>query len=222
MSRARPPQRGACRGTGARADAGGDRRRGRHPAGNQHPGCACSPHRRLRSPRRAVARLDGCRAARGAARHRLTALLSVVGIIGGQSPPPAMPRSTLRAASPSRRCLRGCSENRVRNFGVSPAMEAGSDPDFPAAGGSARPRSVAVDRRALRHGDADPRTARRSADGDPRLGCTRRSVLLVLALAAPIAGFTLHFEYSAAAALVHVAAAALLLVSTAHVLGRAA
>ena len=50
-----------------------------------------------------------------------------------------------------------------------------------------------------------------------------RRVLLVLSLAAPIAGFTaLHLEYSAAAALVHVAAAALLLVSTAYVLGRAA
>jgi heme A synthase len=47
----------------------------------------------------------------------------------------------------------------------------------------------------------------------------RRPVVLALALAAPLAGFTaLHFEYSAAAALVHAAAAALLFVSAAYTL----
>ena len=50
-----------------------------------------------------------------------------------------------------------------------------------------------------------------------------RPVLRVLALAAPLAGFTaLHYEYSAAAALVHAAAAALLLAAAAHALGRGA
>jgi len=50
-----------------------------------------------------------------------------------------------------------------------------------------------------------------------------KPVVLILALAAPLAGFTsLHYEYSAAAALVHAAAAALLLASTAHALGRGA
>ena len=47
--------------------------------------------------------------------------------------------------------------------------------------------------------------------------------LFALALAAPVAGFTaLHYEWSAGAALAHSAAAALLLVSTAFALGRAA
>lgn len=47
--------------------------------------------------------------------------------------------------------------------------------------------------------------------------------LFVLALAAPVAGFSsLHYEYSAAAALVHAAAAALLLASTAYAFGRRA
>jgi hypothetical protein len=48
-------------------------------------------------------------------------------------------------------------------------------------------------------------------------------VLLLLALAAPLAGFTaLHYEYSAVAALVHAAAAALLVVSLARAYGRGA
>ena len=47
--------------------------------------------------------------------------------------------------------------------------------------------------------------------------------LFVLALAAPVAGFSsLHYEYSAAAALVHAAAAALLLASSAYAFGRRA
>ena len=45
--------------------------------------------------------------------------------------------------------------------------------------------------------------------------------LFVLALAAPVAGFTsLHYEYSPVVALVHAAAAALLLAATAYALGR--
>jgi len=48
-------------------------------------------------------------------------------------------------------------------------------------------------------------------------------VLFGLALAVPIAGFTaLHYEYSAAAALVHAAAAALLLATAAYTFARAA
>jgi len=48
-------------------------------------------------------------------------------------------------------------------------------------------------------------------------------VLFVLALAAPIAGFTsLHYEYSAAAALVHAVAAALLVATTAYAVARGA
>ena len=48
-------------------------------------------------------------------------------------------------------------------------------------------------------------------------------VLFVLALAAALAGFTsLHYEYSAVAALVHALAAAFLLAATAYALGRGA
>ena len=47
--------------------------------------------------------------------------------------------------------------------------------------------------------------------------------LFVLAMAAPLAGFTaLHYEYSAGAAFVHAAAAALLLAGVAYALGRRA
>lgn len=50
-----------------------------------------------------------------------------------------------------------------------------------------------------------------------------KPVLLVLALAAPLAGFSaLHYEYSAAAALAHAAAAALLIAGSACALGRRA
>lgn len=50
-----------------------------------------------------------------------------------------------------------------------------------------------------------------------------RPVLQMLALAAPLAGFTaLHYEYSTAAALVHAAAAALLVSAAAYVHGRGA
>ena len=48
-----------------------------------------------------------------------------------------------------------------------------------------------------------------------------KPVLLVLAVAAPIAGFTaLHYEYSALAALAHAAAASFLVAATAYALGR--
>ena len=54
-----------------------------------------------------------------------------------------------------------------------------------------------------------------------RIGGATGKALFALALAAPLAGFTaLHYEYSAAAALVHAAAAAALLASTAYALGR--
>lgn len=50
-----------------------------------------------------------------------------------------------------------------------------------------------------------------------------RPVLQMLALAAPLAGFTaLHYEYSTAAALVHAAAAALLVCAAAYAHGRGA
>jgi len=56
-----------------------------------------------------------------------------------------------------------------------------------------------------------------------RVGGRIGKALFVLALAAPIAGFTaLHYEYSAAAALVHATAAALLVASAAYALGRVA
>lgn len=59
--------------------------------------------------------------------------------------------------------------------------------------------------------------------GLARVGGGAGRVVFVLALAAPIAGFTaLHYEWSAGAALAHSAAAALLLVSSAYVLGRSA
>jgi hypothetical protein len=56
-----------------------------------------------------------------------------------------------------------------------------------------------------------------------RVGGTAGKALFVLALAAPVAGFTsLHYEYSAVAALVHAGMAVLLLAATAYVLGRSA
>jgi hypothetical protein len=50
-----------------------------------------------------------------------------------------------------------------------------------------------------------------------------KRLLVTLALAAPLAGFSaLHYEYSPLAALVHAAAAAALLAATTHALGRRA
>jgi len=59
--------------------------------------------------------------------------------------------------------------------------------------------------------------------GLARVRGTAGKLLFAAAVAAPLAGFTsLHYEYSAAAALVHAAAAALLLASAAYALGRVA
>jgi hypothetical protein len=59
--------------------------------------------------------------------------------------------------------------------------------------------------------------------GLARVGGTAGKALFALALAAAIAGFTsLHYEYSALAALVHAVAAVLLLAATAYALGRGA
>ena len=150
----------------------------------------------------------------------LTALLSVVGIVGGQSPPPAVAAINL---------LGGLALAAVFAWMLG---KSGSDPDSRAWGLTPIFLLLAVQLGlgawlsiVERFGTALP------IHGLLAVALTAtfvwvvraRPVLLVLALAAPLAGFTaLHFEYSAAAALAHAAAAALLLVSTAYALGRAA
>ncbi|HEX2332490.1 MAG TPA: hypothetical protein VHI32_04890 [Burkholderiales bacterium] len=158
----------------------------------------------------------------------LTALLSVVGIVGGQSPPREIAAINLAG---------GLALAAVFAWMLG---KSGSEPDFRCIS------ATAMGNRALtpiflllavqlglgawlsiveRYSVALPIHGLLAVALTAALIwiARARAVFLALALAAPIAGFTaLHFEYSAAAALAHVAAAALLLASTAHALGRAA
>jgi hypothetical protein len=141
----------------------------------------------------------------------LTALLSVVGIIGGQQPPPAIAAINLLGGL----TLAGLfawmlgSGNRALTpifllLVVQIALGAWL---------------TLVDR----HGMALPAHGLLAVALTPLLAWTARGkpVLLVLVLAAPIAGFTaLHYEYSAPAAMAHAAAAAFLLAAAARALGR--
>lgn len=155
----------------------------------------------------------------------LTVLLSVVGIIGGQSPPPAIAAINLfggLALAALFAWMLGRSASRTS--GPGPSREnRGLTPIFLLLAvqlGLGAWLSIVE-----RSGMAMPIHGLLAVALTATLVwvARERRVLLVLSLAAPIAGFTaLHLEYSAAAALVHVAAAALLLVSTAYVLGRAA
>lgn len=155
----------------------------------------------------------------------LTVLLSVVGIIGGQSPPPAI--STINL-------LGGLALAAVFAWmlGRSASGKSGSDPDSRAWGLTPILLLLAIQLGlgawltiVERFGMVLPIHGLLAVALTAALVwvARARAVLLVLALAAPLAGFTaLHYEYSAAAALVHAAAVALLVAASAYAFGRAA
>ena len=150
----------------------------------------------------------------------LTALLSVVGIVGGQQPPPAIAAINL---------LGGLSLVAVFAWMLA---EKGSGPFSPkrvltpllvllAAQVGLGAWLAIVDRAGM----AMPAHGLVAVALTPALVwlAAGRRLLVALALAAPLAGFTaLHYEHSAAAALVHAVAVALLLASAAWAAGRGA
>lgn len=152
----------------------------------------------------------------------LTALLSVVGIIGGQQPPPAIAAINLLGGL----ALAGVfawilAENGSGPFSAKRVLSPFLIFLLLAVQVALGAWLTLVDFYAL----ALPAHGLLAVVLVPLLVWFARgkSVLLVLALAAPIAGFTaLHFEYSAAAALAHAVAAALLVASAAYAVGRAA
>lgn len=156
----------------------------------------------------------------------LTALLSVVGIVGGQSPPPAIAATNL---------LGGLALAALFAWMLGKSGKSGSDPGRENRG--LTPIFLIFLLLAVQLGlGAWLSIVERSGAALPAHGllavaltallvwaARTGSVLLVVALAAPLAGFTaLHYEYSAAAALVHAAAAALLVAASAYAFGRGA
>jgi hypothetical protein len=151
----------------------------------------------------------------------LTALLSVVGIVAGQQPPPAAAAVNLLGGL----LLAGV-------FAWIAGGKSGSDPNRENRGLTPILAMLAAQvalgawlSLADRSGVAMPLHGLLAVALTPVLVwlAAGRRVLVALALAVPIAGFTaLHYEYSAAAALVHAAAAALLVASSAYWLGRRA
>ena len=156
----------------------------------------------------------------------LTAFLSVLGIAAGQNPAARRGRGQPARRPRARRglCLASWQDRRARVRRASPigsfvgvllaissCLARGSRSS---SASRLRSRSTAC----LRW--CSPRCSRGWGSRVPgRAG----KALFALALAAPGAGFTsLHYEYSAVAALVHALAAALLLASTAYALGRGA
>ena len=155
----------------------------------------------------------------------LTAMLSVVGILAGQAPPPAaaavnllggLALAAVFAWIAARKGSGALSEKRVPIplIALMIAVQLGLGAWL-----------AVVDR----FGIALPAHALLALAlagtlgwlGLARVRGTAGKVLFAAAMAAPLAGFTsLHYEYSAAAALVHAAAAALLLAATAYALGR--
>jgi hypothetical protein len=161
----------------------------------------------------------------------LTAVLSVIGIVAGQEPPPAAAAANLLgglALTATFAWILG----RSGKSGSDPNRQSGSDPNRMNRGLTPIFLLLAVQ---LGLG-AWLAIVERTGMGLPIHGllavaltallvwaARARSLLLVLALAAPLAGFTaLHYEYSAAAALVHAAAVALLVAASAYAFGRAA
>jgi len=150
----------------------------------------------------------------------LTALLSVVGIIGGQQPPPAIAAINL---------LGGLTLAAVFAWILA---EKGSGPFFTKRVLTPFPILLLLAIQVALgawltlvglYGMALPAHGLLAVALVPLLVWFARGkpVLLVLAVAVPIAGFTaLHYEYSALAALAHAVAAALLVAAAAHALGR--
>ena len=153
----------------------------------------------------------------------LTAILSVIGIVAGQQPPPAAATANL---------LGGLA--LTATFAWILGRKSGSDPKR--INRALTPIFIAV-LLALQLllgawlAIVDRWAPALPAHGLLAVGLTAllvwvaraRPLLLVPAIATPLAGFTaLHYEYSAAAALVHAAAAALLLATAAYAFARAA
>lgn len=157
----------------------------------------------------------------------LTAFLSVVGIAAGQNPPPAGAAANL---------LGGLALAAVLAWllGRSASQKSGSEPYLilPIAALMAiqlilGARLAIVERYAAAlpvHGLLAVALAGFLGwVGLARVRGATGKALFALALAAPVAGFTsLHYEWSALAALVHALAAVLLLAATAYALGRGA
>ena len=148
----------------------------------------------------------------------LTALLSVIGIMGGQQPPPAIAAANL---------LGGLALATVFAW---MAAEKGSDPLMDKRGVLLLLLALQV---ALGAWLSIVQLYSAALPAHAMLGLILaallswfvrgRLLLAALALATPLAGFTaLHYEYSALAALAHAVAAAALLAGSAYALARAA
>jgi hypothetical protein len=159
----------------------------------------------------------------------LTALLSVIGIAAGQNPPPAGAAANLLgglALAAVFAWLLGKLGSDRALIPISPLLASGivlllAIQLFLGA------RLSIVERFAVAlpvHGVlAMVLAALLAWMGLARVAGRTGKALFALALAAPIAGFTsLHYELSAGAALVHAAAAALLVATAAYALGRGA
>lgn len=157
----------------------------------------------------------------------LTVFLSVIGIAAGQNPPPAGAAANLLGGlvlAAVFAWLLGRINGGSRAIGFALAFMVGVLLTLQLLLGA---RLAIVERFAVAlpvHGLlAMVLAALLAWLGFARVRGTAGKALFALALAAPVAGFSsLHYEYSAVAALVHAAAAALLLTSTAYALGRGA
>jgi hypothetical protein len=155
----------------------------------------------------------------------LTAFLSVIGIAAGQSPPPAAAAANLLgglALAAVFAWLLGRIDGASRASGLALGSFVGVLLAIQLMLGA---RLSIVERFAVAlpiHGLlAMVLAALLAWLGLARVPGRPGKALFALALAAPVAGFTsLHYEYSAVAALAHAVAAALLLASTAYALGR--
>ena len=151
----------------------------------------------------------------------LTALLSVIGIMGGQQPPPAIAAANLLgglalAAVFAWLLGRSGSDPDPRGWGLTPIFL------FLLALQAALGAWLSI---VALYGAALPAHAMLGLILAALLSwfVRDRPLVAALALAAPLAGFTaLHYEYSALAALAHAVAAAALLAGGAYALARAA